>query len=234
MKNKIIFLIELRARILRLLLIWGFVAAFFSYFSNQIYTLFALPILHQLTPHEHLIATEVTTPFFVPLQSAIVASIYICIPVLLYQFYQFILPALYQRERNLMIGLILSGTILFYIGTAFSYFFVLPLLFHFLAHFSPAGVVMMPDISAYFDFVTRMLLAFGFAFEVPIVIVVLIWLNVISFEQCKLMRPYIIVSCFILGMFLTPPDVLSQTMLAVPLWGLFELGVFVAKRLFVQ
>lgn len=229
MKNSISFLIELRARLLRVLLIWGMIAAIFSYFSNQIYTIFALPILHQLTPHEHLIATDVTTPFFVPLRSAIVASIYICVPVLLYQLWKFVLPALYHKERQLIIGLIIAGTLLFYIGTAFSYFCVLPLLFRFLAHFSPAGVVMMPDISAYFDFVTRMLLAFGAAFEVPIVIILLIWLNVLSLEQCKAIRPYIIVSCFIIGMLLTPPDVISQTMLAIPLWGLFELGVWAGK-----
>lgn len=231
MKNSIAFLIELRARLLRVLIIWGMIAAIFSYFANTIYDGFALPILHQLTHHEHLIATAVTTPFFVPLQSAIVASIYVCIPVLLYQLWQFILPALYRKERRFIFSLILFGTLLFYIGTLFSYFIVLPMMFHFLAHFSPAHVVFMPDISAYFDFVTHMLLAFGFAFELPIVIVVLIWLNVLSQEQCQQMRPYVIVGCFVLGMFLTPPDVLSQILLAVPMWGLFELGVWVARRI---
>ncbi|OGT42885.1 MAG: twin arginine-targeting protein translocase TatC [Gammaproteobacteria bacterium RIFCSPHIGHO2_12_FULL_40_19] len=231
MKNSIVFLIELRARILRVLITWGIIAAIFSYFANSIYNEFALPILHQLTPHEHLIATAVTTPFFVPLQSAMVASIYVCAPVLLYQLWQFILPALYRNERRFVFSLILLGTLLFYIGTLFSYFIVLPMMFRFLAHFSPAHVVFMPDISAYFDFVTRMLLAFGFAFELPVVIVVLIWLNVLSQEQCKNMRPYVIVGCFVLGMLLTPPDVLSQTLLAVPMWGLFELGVYIARRI---
>lgn len=231
MKNNIQFLIELRARLLRALTAWGMVAAIFSYFSNSIYDGLTLPILKQLTPHEHLIATAITTPFFVPLQSALVASIYICIPIFLYQLWQFILPALYQREKKLLFFLMLAGTILFYTGTAFSYCVVLPMLFRFLAHFSPENVVIMPDISAYFHFVTRMLLAFGLAFELPIVIVVLIWLNILSQKQCQQIRPYVIVGCFILGMLLTPPDVLSQTMLAIPLWGLFELGVFVGKMI---
>ncbi|EKD78112.1 MAG: Sec-independent protein translocase TatC [uncultured bacterium] len=231
MKNNIQLLIELRARILRVLIMWGSIAALFSYFSNAIYEGFALPVLHQLTPHEHLIATEITSPFFVPLQSAIVLSVYVCIPVLLYQLWQFVLPALYQKEKKLVFGLMLSGAILFYVGTAFAYFIVLPMMFRFLAHFSPAQVVLMPDISAYFNFVSRMLLAFGFAFEVPIVIILLLWLHILSQEQCKKMRPYVIVGCFIVGMLLTPPDVLSQTLLAVPLWGLFELGVWVGKFL---
>lgn len=230
MKNSIAFLIELRARLMKALIAWGIVAAVFSYFSNDIYEGFALPILHQLTPREHLIATNVMTPFFVPLQSAIVASIYVCIPILLYQVWQFILPALYRKEKKFIFSLIISGTFLFYIGTLFCYFIVLPMMFRFLAHFSPAHVAFMPDISAYFDFVTRMLLAFGIAFEVPIVIVLLLWLNILSEEQCKKMRPYVIVACFVLGMLLTPPDVLSQTLLAIPLWGLFELGVWVGKK----
>lgn len=232
MKNNFIFLIELRARLLRTLITFGIVAAVFSYFANNIYELFALPMLHQLTPNEHLIATAVTSPFFVPLQSAIVLSVYVCIPVLLYQLWRFILPALYQKEKKFIFLLVLSGTFLFYIGTLFSYFVVLPMMFHFLSHFSPAHVVIMPDISTYFNFVTRMLLAFGFAFEMPIVIILLLWLNILSQEQCKKMRPYVIVGCFVLGMLLTPPDVLSQTMLAIPLWGLFELGVWVGKILF--
>jgi len=231
MKNAVAFLIELRARLLKVFILWGMVAAIFTYFSNTIYEGFALPILHQLTPHEHLIATAVTTPFFVPLESAIVASIYVCMPILLYQLWQFILPALYQKEKKFIFLLILSGTFLFYIGTLFSYFIVLPMLFKFLAHFSPSHVAFMPDISTYFDFVTRMLLSFGIGFELPIVIVLLIWLNILTLKQCEQMRPYVIVGCFIAGMLLTPPDVLSQTLLALPMWGLFELGVWVGRHI---
>ncbi len=231
MKNSIAFLIELRARLLKALIAWGIIAGIFTYFANTIYEGFALPILHQLTPHEHLIATAVTTPFFVPLESAIVASIYVCMPILLYQLWQFIFPALHRTEKKFIFYLILSGTFLFYIGTLFAYFIVLPMMFRFLAHFSPAHVSFMPDISTYFDFVTRMLLAFGFAFELPIIIITLIRLHILSLENCQQIRPYVIVGCFILGMLLTPPDVLSQTLLAVPMWGLFELGVFVAKKI---
>jgi len=231
MKNSIALFIELRARLIKTLIAWGMVAAIFTYFANTIYEGFALPILRQLTPHEHLIAIAVTSPFFVPLESAIVASIYVCVPIVLYQLWQFILPALYQKEKRFIFSLMIAGTLLFYIGTLFSYFVVLPMMFKFLSGFSPKHVSFMPDMSAYFDFVTRMLLAFGLAFELPIVIVVLIWLNVLSQEQCKKMRPYVIVGCFILGMLLTPPDVLSQTLLALPLWGLFELGVWVATKI---
>lgn len=229
MKSTFMFLVELRARLLRVLVMWGIVAAIFTYYANSIYAIFAKPILLQLTHHEHLIATAITTPFFVPLQSAVVASIYVCIPVFLYQVWQFILPALYQKERRLVFYCLIVSTCLFYIGTLFAYYIVLPLLFRFLAHFTPSGVIFMPDMSAYFDFIVRMFLAFGITFELPIVIIVLIWLNVLTLSQCQQIRPYVIVGAFILGMLLTPPDVLSQTLLAIPLWGLFELGVFVSK-----
>lgn len=231
MKNNIAFLIELRARLLKAFIAWGVIAAILTMYANTIYEGFALPLLHQLTPHEHLIAIAVTTPFFVPLESAIVASIYIGMPILLYQLWQFIFPALCQTEKKLMFYLILSGTFLFYSGTLFAYFIVLPMMFRFLTHFSPTHVLFMPDISTYFDFVIRMLLAFGFVFELPIVIITLIRSHILTLENCQQIRPYVIVGCFILGMLLTPPDVLSQTLLAVPMWGLFELGVWISKQI---
>ena len=229
MKNSIDFLIEIRKRLLLVIGLWALVATFFAFFSNDIYHVFALPLLHQLN-HQKMIATAVMTPLFVPLQSALVLSVYICIPFFLYQVGQFIRPALYQSEQKIIRVFMVCGSLLFYAGSLFAYTIALPLLFRFLTHTVPPGVTLMPDMGAYFAFVVRMLLVFGLAFEVPIILVVIVKLGIVKVQTLTDKRPYIIVGSFVVGMLLTPPDVISQIMLALPLWGLFEVGVLFAKK----
>lgn len=231
MKNNIDYLIEFRQRFLRVLMVWGVIALTFSFFANNIYTFLAMPLLHQFTEHQSIIATAVSAPFFVPLQSAMMLSIYVCVPLLLYQLWQFTAPALYQKERRLAFSFLLFTSVLFYLGSVFAYYVVLPLFFQFATHFLPKGVTFMPDMSSYFAFVMRMLLAFSVAFELPVLIVFIIWCGFVSRDKIAKQRPYVIVSCFIIGMLIAPPDVFSQTLLAMPLWGLFELGLLISRMI---
>jgi sec-independent protein translocase protein TatC len=176
-----------------------------------------------------MIAIEVASPFLIPFKLTLMLSVFIAIPYILYQFWSFIAPGLYQHERKMIVPLVISSTALFYIGIAFAYFVVFPLVFGFFTGIAPKGVSVMTDISKYLDFVLRLFFAFGFAFEVPIATIVLCWTGATSPEKLGEKRPYVIVGAFVIGMLLTPPDVISQTLLALPMWLLFELGIIFAR-----
>jgi sec-independent protein translocase protein TatC len=176
-----------------------------------------------------MIATEVLSPFLTPFKLTLVVSVFLAMPYILYQLWAFIAPGLYQHERRMALPLVASSIVLFYAGAAFAYFVVFKLVFGFLVGILPAGVSMMTDIRAYLDFVLRMFFAFGLAFEVPIATIILVWMGMTTPQQLAAKRPYVVVGVFILGMMLTPPDVISQTLLALPMWVLFEIGVFFSR-----
>lgn len=222
-------LIELRDRLLRAVLVVLAIFLSLFYFANDIYALLAEPLLSHLPEGGSMIATEVASPFLTPLKLTLVASIFIAIPYLLYQMWAFIAPGLYVHERRMIVPLLLSSTLLFYAGMAFAYFVVFPLVFGFFTSAAPQGVAVMTDINKYLDFVLTLFFAFGIAFEVPIATILLVWMGVVTPEDLTAKRPYIIVGAFVVGMLLTPPDVFSQTLLALPMWVLFEIGVFFAR-----
>ncbi|NIR59058.1 MAG: twin-arginine translocase subunit TatC [Gammaproteobacteria bacterium] len=222
-------LIELRDRLLKAML--GILVVFLALFpfANKIYTTMAGPLMAYLPEGSHMIAIEVASPFLTPFKLVLVLSIFIAIPWVLHQVWGFVAPGLYQHERRLALPLVVSSSILFYCGVAFAYFVVFPLVFRFLTGTTPEGVEMMTDITKYLDFVLTIFFAFGVAFEVPIATILLVWIGVTSPEALSSKRPYIIVGAFVIGMLLTPPDVISQTLLAVPMWILFELGVLFSR-----
>ncbi|HSW68781.1 MAG TPA: twin-arginine translocase subunit TatC [Gammaproteobacteria bacterium] len=222
------YLIELRSRLLKCLFILFVIFAILVCFSNELYTFLALPLLKNLPEGRGLIATNIVSSFFVPFELAFVTAIFASIPFFLYHLWAFIAPALYQRERRLMQPLLFISTLLFYLGAAFAYFIIFPILFAFFAHAAPAGVMLSPDISQYLDFTLKLFLIFGTLFEVPVIICLLVWANIVSREKFIKIRPYAIVSAFVMGMLLAPPDVLSQTLFAIPLWLLFEIGIMLS------
>ncbi|ACL32971.1 twin-arginine translocase subunit, sec-independent protein export TatC [Glaesserella parasuis SH0165] len=176
-----------------------------------------------------MIATNVVTPFFTPIKLTAIVAVFISVPYILYQVWAFIAPALYKHEKKLVYPLLISSSLLFYIGVAFAYYVVFPLIFGFLTQTAPEGVVMATDINSYLDFILTIFLAFGVCFEVPVAIILLCWSGVTTAEDLKEKRPYIIVAAFVIGMLFTPPDMFSQTLLAVPMCLLFELGLLVAR-----
>jgi sec-independent protein translocase protein TatC len=222
------FLVELRSRLIYSLIVLFIVFALLLYFANNLYTWLALPLLKFL-PQGHLIATQIVSPFFVPFKLAFMASILLVTPYFLYQLWAFISPALYGHERRLIWPFIFMSTFLFYAGIAFAYFIIFPLLFHFLAGIAPVGVVLSPDISEYLDFTIKLLLIFGTLFEIPMIMLLLVLTGVVSRERFIKMRAYAIVGAFIIGMLLAPPDVLSQTLLAIPIWLLYEIGILLTR-----
>jgi sec-independent protein translocase protein TatC len=222
-------LIELRNRLLRVVV--GFVLVFFALFpfANKIYTLLAAPLLAKLPAGAHMIATAVTTPFFVPMKVAMMAAFLVSLPNTLYQIWAFVAPGLYPHEKKLMLPTLVAAIVLFVTGMSFAYFVVFPVVFGFIVGSAPEGVAVMTDISEYLDFVMTLFFAFGTAFEVPIAVVLATRFGWITIAKLSEMRSYIIVAAFILGAIFTPPDIISQFMLAVPLWLLFEMGLLVAK-----
>lgn len=222
------YLVELRARLISSLIVLFILFAVFTYFANNLYTLLALPLLKFL-PQGHLIATQIVSPFFVPFKLAFMAAVLVSVPYMLYQLWCFVSPALYGHERRLAWPMIFLSTTLFYLGIAFAYFVIFPLLFHFLANTAPQGVVLSPDISEYFDFTIKLLIVFGALFEIPIIMVVLSATNLVPIQRFIKWRSYAIVGAFIAGMLLAPPDVLSQTLLAIPIWFLYEIGIILAR-----
>jgi sec-independent protein translocase protein TatC len=222
-------LIELRNRLLRMVI--GFVVVFFGLFpfANKIYALLAAPMLAKLPAGGQMIATAVTTPFFVPMKVAMMAAFVISLPHTLYQIWAFVAPGLYSHEKKLMVPVIIASCILFVTGMAFAYFAVFPVVFGFMVKSAPVGVAVMTDISQYLDFVMTLFMAFGIAFEVPIAVVLIVRFGWMTVAQLKEVRSYVIVGAFIIGAIFTPPDIISQFMLAVPLWLLFEAGVLVAQ-----
>lgn len=222
------FLVEVRTRLIRSLIVTLSIFIALLYFANHLYTWLALPLLKFL-PSGHLIATQIVSPFFVPFKLAFMASLLLSIPFMLYQVWGFIAPALYDYERRWVWPFILLSTSLFYTGMAFAYWVIFPMLFQFLAKVAPQGVELSPDIGEYLDFTIKLLLTFGVLFEIPIVMSLLVRLNVVSRETFIKNRSYAIVGAFVVGMLLAPPDVLSQTVLAVPVWMLYEVGVLLAR-----
>ena len=199
------------------------------YFANDIYHYLAIPLTSQLPVGSSMIATGVATPFFTPIKLTIVLSVFIAIPAILYQVWAFIAPGLYKQERKLIAPLVISSALLFYLGMAFAYYVVFPLVFSFFTNVAPEGVTIATDISSYLDFVLKLFFAFGLAFEIPIATLLLCWTGATTPQKLKDKRPYIVFSAFILGMLLTPPDIISQTLLAIPMLILFELGLFFAR-----
>ncbi|MGC7559101.1 twin-arginine translocase subunit TatC [Pasteurella sp. PK-2025] len=222
-------LMELRDRLLKSIIFVAVVFCGLVYFANDIYQFVASPLIDALPAGASMIATNIATPFFTPIKLTAVVSVFLSVPYLLYQIWAFVAPALYQHEKRLIYPLLFSSTVLFYLGVAFAYYVVFPLVFGFLTKTAPEGVSIATDISSYLDFVLTIFLAFGVCFEVPVAIILLCWTGVTTPEDLKAKRPYIIVAAFVIGMLLTPPDVFSQTLLAIPMWLLFEIGVVVAR-----
>ncbi|MCK5875455.1 MAG: twin-arginine translocase subunit TatC [Alcanivoracaceae bacterium] len=224
-------LIELRDRMLRAMLCIALVFFPLFYFSQELYTLVAQPLMQSLPAGTSMIATDVTSPFLVPFKLTLYVSILLAMPIILHQAWGFISPGLYKHEKRFALPLLASSIALFYGGVAFAYFVVFPVLFGFFTAIAPEGVAVMTDISRYLDFVITLFIAFGAAFELPIAILLMVWSGITTVESLREKRPYVVVGCFVVGMLLTPPDVISQTLLAVPMWLLFEAGVFVASMI---
>ncbi|HAS13891.1 MULTISPECIES: twin-arginine translocase subunit TatC [Idiomarina] len=222
-------LLELRNRLLRSILVILLVFASLAYFANDIYHFVAQPLLSNMPLGTQMIATDVAAPFFTPFKLTLVVALALAVPYLLWQVWGFIAPGLYGREKRLVIPLLATSTLLFYAGIAFAYFVVLPVAMAFFTGAAPEGVTVATDISRYLDFVLAIFVAFGIAFETPVAIMLLIWTGTCSRESLAKKRPYIIVGAFAIGMLLTPPDVISQTLLAIPMWMLFELGLQVSR-----
>lgn len=223
-------LVELRDRLLRVVLVVIVIFLVLTPFANTLFSALAGPLTAHLPEGSTMVAIEVASPFFTPFKLALVVAIFAAMPFILYQAWSFIAPGLYLHERRRVYPLLVSSTLLFYAGAAFAYFVVFPLVFSFLANTAPEGVAVMTDISRYLDFVLTLFFAFGFAFEVPVAVVLLVWTGAVSPAALRGKRAYIIVGAFVIGMLLTPPDIISQTLLAVPMWLLFEVGVFLAER----
>jgi len=223
-------LLELRNRLLYSVITVGVIFLGLVPFSNEVYTLVARPLTSVLPAGASMIATDVSSPFLTPIKLTLAVAIVIAIPFLLYQLWAFIAPGLYRHERRLILPLLVSSTGLFYSGMAFAYFVVFPMVFRFFVHTVPVGVTMMTDIKAYLDFVFSMFFAFGIAFELPVAVVLLAWMGVLNPDAIAKKRPYVVLGVFVIAAFLTPPDVFSQTLLAVPMWLLFEIGLFFARR----
>jgi sec-independent protein translocase protein TatC len=224
-------LIELRNRLLRTVLCVLAVFLGLAAYANEIYSFLAGPLLQHMPKNSTMIAIDVASPFFTPFKLVLILSAFVSVPVILYQFWAFVAPGLYKRERRMIFPLLIASTLLFYLGVAFAYFAVFPLVFGFLTTAAPDGVAVMTDIAKYLDFVLSLFFAFGICFEVPIFTIVLVWTGLVTPAGLEDKRPYVIVGAFIIGAVLTPPDAISQTLLAVPMWMLFELGL-VCSRLF--
>jgi sec-independent protein translocase protein TatC len=218
-------LIEFRNRVLRSVLAVLIIFAGLFSFSNEIYLYISEPIRAFLPANTNMIATEVASPFLTPFKLTLVLSVFAAMPFILYQTWAFLAPGLYKREKKIVLPLFFSSVFLFYAGMAFAYYVVFPLVFMFFTSIAPDGISVMPDIRSYLDFVLKLFFAFGLSFEIPIAVVILSWMGAVEPNNLAKKRPYVFVLCFILGMLLTPPDIISQTLLAVPMWLLFEVGI---------
>ncbi|SHI04447.1 twin-arginine translocase subunit TatC [Ferrimonas marina] len=222
-------LMELRTRLMRAL---GSVFVVFfalAYWSNDIYHYLSQPLLSVMPESSSMIATDVASPFFAPFKLTLVVSFFIAIPYVLYQIWAFVAPGLYKHEKRMIMPLLASSSVLFYAGIAFAYYVVFPVVFGFFTSVAPEGVQVATDINSYLNFVLKLFFAFGLAFEIPIAVLLLCWTGATTVESLKSKRPYIVVGAFVIGMALTPPDVISQTMLAVPMLLLFEVGLLFAR-----
>lgn len=224
-------LIELRNRLLQTLLLIALIFGGLFYFANDIYAFASEPIRAQLPEGSTMIATDITATFLAPFKLTFFVSVFIAIPFILYQFWSFIAPGLYRNEKKLIAPLLASSVLLFYAGIAAAYYVVLPVVFKFLTLTAPTDIQVMPDISLYLNLSLKLFFAFGMAFEIPIATILLIWSGATTPDSLAAKRPYIIVACFVVGMLLTPPDVISQLMLAIPMWLLFEIGIICGRMI---
>ena len=222
-------LMELRSRILRAVLAVLIVFFPLYYVANELYAFLSAPLLATLPEGAGMIATQVASPFLTPFKLALVCAFFIAIPVVLHQIWAFVAPGLYKHEKRFAVPLLVSSVLLFYAGMAFAYYVVFPLAFAFFSSVAPDGVSIATDISSYLDFVLKILFAFGFAFEIPIATFLLVLTGITDVASLKKKRAYVIVGCFVAGMLLTPPDVISQTLLALPMWMLYEIGILFAR-----
>lgn len=224
-------LTELRSRLLRIVLVWLLIFAGLFYFANDLYSFISEPLRAYLPEGTSMIATDVASPFLTPFKLALVSALFLAMPFVLHQLWSFIAPGLYKHEKRIAVPLLASSIVLFYAGMAFAYFVVFPLIFGFFTSTAPAGVAVMTDINKYLDFVLMLFLAFGFAFEIPVATVLLVLAGVVDVARLRSIRPYVLVGCFVVGMVLTPPDVISQTLLALPMWLLYEVGILFSSFL---
>ncbi len=224
-------LIEMRDRLLRAVLAVVVIFVLLFPWAQDLYALLAQPLLAKLPQGGQMIATEVTTPFFVPVKVTMMTAFLIALPWVFYQIWAFVAPGLYQHEKRLGLPLIVSSVLLFLLGMAFAYFLVFPVVFGFIVGIAPEGVAVMTDIGKYLDFVLTLFLAFGITFEVPVAVVLLVKMGMVSVAKLREIRPYVVVGAFVIGAIFTPPDVISQIMLAVPMWLLYELGIVVAAMI---
>ncbi len=224
-------LVELRSRLLKACLAVLVVLVFLLPFARRLYHVLATPLLAQLPDGSSMIAIDVASPFLAPFKLALLLALVIAMPAVLYQLWAFVAPALFRHEKRLARPLLASSVALFYLGCAFAYFVVFPLVFGFMTRVAPEGVAVMTDISRYLDFVITLFLAFGITFEVPIATIILVATGMVTTDKLAKGRPYVIVGAFALGMLLTPPDVISQTLLAIPMWLLFETGIVFSRLL---
>jgi sec-independent protein translocase protein TatC len=222
-------LVELRDRLLRAILAVIAVFLCLFYWAKDLYALLAKPLLAALPAGGQMIATDVVGVFLVPVKVAFLVSFVVALPYVLYQMWAFVAPGLYANEKRLVLPLVVASSVLFLTGMSFAYFLVFPMVFQFMASVAPEGVAWMTDIDKYLSFVLTTFIAFGVTFEVPVVVIVLVRAGVITIEKLKEIRPYVIVGAFVVGAIFTPPDVISQFMLAVPLWLLYELGIVLAR-----
>tara|TARA_R110001606_G_scaffold332597_1_gene480447 strand:- start:150 stop:932 length:783 start_codon:yes stop_codon:yes gene_type:complete len=218
-------LIELRDRIMKSLaaILLLFLSLF--YFSNDIYTFVATPLMSVLPENMGMIAIDPTSPFFAPFKLTFYVSLFLAAPYILYQLWSFIAPGLYQNEKALAIPLFISSVLLFYAGIAFAYYVLFGFVFAFFVSVAPEGIMVTPDINSFLSFALAIFFAFGLAFEIPIAVFLLIWVGIVEPEDLTSKRPYVVVGCFVIGMLLTPPDPFTQSMLALPMWMLFEVGI---------
>lgn len=222
-------LIELRERLLRVVLAVIVLFLCLYYFANDLYLMVSEPLRALMPEGTSMIATEVASPFLTPFKLTLVIALFLAMPYVLYQIWSFIAPGLYKHEKQLAIPLLISSVLLFYLGMVFAYFVVFPLVFGFFTTAGPEGVAVMTDINRYLDFVLKLFFAFGLSFEIPVATVLMILAGITTVENLTAKRPYVVVGCFVVGMLLTPPDVISQTLLAVPMWLLFEIGIMVGR-----
>lgn len=222
-------LIELRRRLLIAAAVLIGVFLLLLPFADRLFEWLAAPLLARLPHGSHMIAIHVASPFLTPMKFAFIVAFFVSVPVLLYQLWGFVAPALYRHERKMTLPLLATSVALFYLGAAFAYFAVFPVMFRFFVHVTPPGVTIMADISSYLGFVTKVLLAFGSAFEIPVAVVLLTWTGAVSIRSLKRKRPYVLIGCFAVGAFFAPPDVFSQFLLAVPMYVLYEFGIFMSR-----
>ena len=222
-------LIELRDRLLRAVLAVLVIFCGLFYFANDIYEIVSKPIRDQLPEGSSMIATDITATFFAPFKLTLMVSLFLAMPVVLHQIWKFVSPGLYANEKKLAIPMLISSILLFYSGIAFAHFVIFPLIMEFFTNIGPASVEITPDITQYLAIALKLFFAFGLAFEIPIAVMLVIWSGAATVASLSDKRPYIVVGCFIFGMLLTPPDPFSQSMLAIPMWMLFEVGLLFGR-----